>query len=267
MRSPTIPRSENSKIGAFESLLIATMFSEVCMPTLCWIAPEMPAARYSFGATVLPVWPICAGVREPAGVDDRAGRGDGRVAAERRWRGPRRAGSPRPCRGRGRRRRGRRRPRCRRRAPRCSPRMTIVRLVGERRSTRRRGPRPPPAPAPDSRISNALRRPMMMPVPPRVVDLGDRGVAEDRALGDELAVRRRCTAVTSIATPMPQARGEAGADLEAEQAAAEQRVVVAAGGRSPRPSRRRPAARGPRGPRRAAPSWRRSRRASRRARR
>ena len=59
-RSPTMPRSENSKIGALASLLIATMFSEDCMPTLCWIAPEMPAARYSFGATVLPVWPICA---------------------------------------------------------------------------------------------------------------------------------------------------------------------------------------------------------------
>ena len=44
-RSPTMPRSENSKIGAFESLLMATMFSEPCMPTLCWIAPEMPAAR------------------------------------------------------------------------------------------------------------------------------------------------------------------------------------------------------------------------------
>ena len=44
-RSPTTPRSENSKIGAFGSLLIATMFSELCMPTLCWIAPEMPAAR------------------------------------------------------------------------------------------------------------------------------------------------------------------------------------------------------------------------------
>ena len=44
-RSPTTPRSENSKIGAFGSLLIATMFSEDCMPTLCWIAPEMPAAR------------------------------------------------------------------------------------------------------------------------------------------------------------------------------------------------------------------------------
>ena len=44
-RSPTMPRSENSKIGALESLLMATMFSEACMPTLCWIAPEMPAAR------------------------------------------------------------------------------------------------------------------------------------------------------------------------------------------------------------------------------
>ena len=55
-----MPRSENSKIGALESLLMATMFSEACMPTLCWIAPEMPAARYSFGATVLPVWPIWA---------------------------------------------------------------------------------------------------------------------------------------------------------------------------------------------------------------
>ena len=30
------------------------------MPTLCWIAPEMPSATYSFGDTVLPVWPTCA---------------------------------------------------------------------------------------------------------------------------------------------------------------------------------------------------------------
>ncbi len=44
-RSPTTPRSENSKIGAFGSLLIATMFSAFCMPTLCWMAPEIPAAR------------------------------------------------------------------------------------------------------------------------------------------------------------------------------------------------------------------------------
>ena len=44
-RSPTTPRSQNSKIGAFGSLLIARMFSELCIPTLCWMAPEIPAAR------------------------------------------------------------------------------------------------------------------------------------------------------------------------------------------------------------------------------
>src|SRR5581483_3199673 len=59
-RSPTTPRSANSKMGAFGSLLIATITFEPCMPTLCWIAPEMPSATYSFGDTVLPVWPTCA---------------------------------------------------------------------------------------------------------------------------------------------------------------------------------------------------------------
>ena len=59
-RSPTTPRSENSKIGAFGSLLIETITLEPCMPTLCWIAPEMPSATYSFGETVLPVCPTCA---------------------------------------------------------------------------------------------------------------------------------------------------------------------------------------------------------------
>src|SRR5581483_7887477 len=54
-RSPTTPRSANSKIGAFGSLLIATIVFDPCMPTLCWIAPEMPSAMYSFGETVLPV--------------------------------------------------------------------------------------------------------------------------------------------------------------------------------------------------------------------
>src|SRR6478672_6611700 len=43
-RSPTTPRSANSKIGAFASLLIAMIVPELCMPTLCWIAPEMPSA-------------------------------------------------------------------------------------------------------------------------------------------------------------------------------------------------------------------------------
>src|SRR6266581_3856547 len=42
--SPTTPRSLNSKIGAFGSLLTATITLELCMPTLCWIAPEMPSA-------------------------------------------------------------------------------------------------------------------------------------------------------------------------------------------------------------------------------
>src|SRR5262249_24124526 len=45
--SPTTPRSLNSKIGAFPSLLIATIVPELCMPTLCWMAPEMPSATYS----------------------------------------------------------------------------------------------------------------------------------------------------------------------------------------------------------------------------
>ena len=43
-RSPTTPRSEYSKMAAFGSLLIATIVPEPCIPTLCWIAPEMPAA-------------------------------------------------------------------------------------------------------------------------------------------------------------------------------------------------------------------------------
>ena len=42
--SPTTPKSANSKIGAFGSLLIATIVPELCIPTLCWIAPEIPHA-------------------------------------------------------------------------------------------------------------------------------------------------------------------------------------------------------------------------------
>ena len=42
--SPTTPRSLNSKIGAFASLLMATIVFELCMPTLCWIAPLIPSA-------------------------------------------------------------------------------------------------------------------------------------------------------------------------------------------------------------------------------
>ena len=27
------------------------------MPAKCWMAPEMPMAKYTSGATILPVWP------------------------------------------------------------------------------------------------------------------------------------------------------------------------------------------------------------------
>ena len=40
--SPTMPKSAISKIGASASLLMATMVSEVCIPTRCCTAPEMP---------------------------------------------------------------------------------------------------------------------------------------------------------------------------------------------------------------------------------
>ena len=42
--SPTMPRSAIEKIGASSSLLMAMMFFEPFMPTMCWVAPEMPAA-------------------------------------------------------------------------------------------------------------------------------------------------------------------------------------------------------------------------------
>ncbi len=42
--SPTTARSQNSKIGARGSLLSAMIVSELCMPTLCWTAPDTPRA-------------------------------------------------------------------------------------------------------------------------------------------------------------------------------------------------------------------------------
>src|SRR6201992_452174 len=46
-------------MGASGSLLTAAMVLEVCIPARCWIAPEIPMARYSCGETVLagcPTW-------------------------------------------------------------------------------------------------------------------------------------------------------------------------------------------------------------------
>lgn len=58
-RSPTNPTSATWKIGASASLLIAAMTLLSFMPARCCIAPEMPAHRYSCGATFLPVCPTC----------------------------------------------------------------------------------------------------------------------------------------------------------------------------------------------------------------
>ena len=65
------------------------------------------------------------------------------------------------------------------------------------------------------------------------MDVGDARVLEDRALGDELAVLH-ADAGDLHAHAGVQARGQAGADLEAEQAAAEERVAVAAVADDPR---------------------------------
>ncbi len=43
-RSPTIPKSAMSKIGASGFLSIATIVRAVCMPARCWMAPEIPSA-------------------------------------------------------------------------------------------------------------------------------------------------------------------------------------------------------------------------------
>ena len=110
-------------------------------------------------------------------------------------------------------------------APRCSPRCDHLRLQRERREldvdvldlARRRSPDCLALERVEAADDDALAL---------VAGLGDRRVAEDRALGDELAaldgdggdLHRHARA---------EPRGEAGADLEAEQAAAEQRVVVA----------------------------------------
>src|SRR5438094_10623479 len=46
-------------MGASGSLLTATMVLLPFIPARCWIAPEIPAAMYSLGATTLPVCPTC----------------------------------------------------------------------------------------------------------------------------------------------------------------------------------------------------------------
>jgi hypothetical protein len=49
-------------------LLIATITLLSFMPARCWMAPLMPQAMYSCGATILPVWPDLPVVGRVAGV-------------------------------------------------------------------------------------------------------------------------------------------------------------------------------------------------------
>jgi len=54
-KSPTIPKVAILNIGAFGSLLMAIILLGICMPTKCWIAPEIPQAMYNNSeATVFP---------------------------------------------------------------------------------------------------------------------------------------------------------------------------------------------------------------------
>jgi len=36
---------------------MATIVREEDMPARCWMAPEIPMAKYTVGFTTLPVWP------------------------------------------------------------------------------------------------------------------------------------------------------------------------------------------------------------------
>ena len=64
-----MPRSARAKIGASGSLLTATMALEVCIPARCWMAPEMPAAMYSWGDNGLAGLADLVRVRIPASID------------------------------------------------------------------------------------------------------------------------------------------------------------------------------------------------------
>ena len=109
--------------------------------------------------------------------------------------------------------------------PRCSPRWTIDALVDQADSSTSTSTTSA-VPLPPSAMSNALRRPMMMPGLADVTDVDDRGVLQDRALGDELSVLHLDRGDLHGHTGV-EAGCQAGADLEPEKAAAEQRIAEA----------------------------------------
>ncbi len=187
----------------------------------------MPAARYSFGETVLPVWPIWAAYGyQPASTTARVAATallpPNALASASASSKPSALPRPRPPATR------MSAPSMSTSAPRCSPRLTIV-------AWRRPG-RVLDVDVDDlgvvgvggvrlvdlERVDPADDDPQVAPV----VRDRDLGVLQDRALGDELAVLGADRGDLHRHAGL-LARGQAGADLEAEQAAAEQRVAVA----------------------------------------
>ena len=53
-KSPTIPKVAILNIGVFGYLLMAIILLEICIPTKCWIVPEILQAMYNSEATVFP---------------------------------------------------------------------------------------------------------------------------------------------------------------------------------------------------------------------
>ena len=81
-----MPRSATPKIGASLSLLMAMMFFEPFMPTMCWVAPEMPRAMYTSGFTTLPVWPTWYEYgTQPASTMARLAPGASRAIVDAGW--------------------------------------------------------------------------------------------------------------------------------------------------------------------------------------
>ena len=66
-----MPRSATPKIGASLSLLIAMMFFEPFMPTMCWVAPGDAGGDVDGRLDDLAGLADLVAVRHPAGVDDR----------------------------------------------------------------------------------------------------------------------------------------------------------------------------------------------------
>ena len=144
-RSPTIPRSENSKIGAFGSLLIATMFSERLHADLVLDRAGDAGRQVQLRRDRLAGLADLA--RRTGTSRRRPPRASRRPRRRARSRATRRARSPRPCRARGRRPRGCRRPRCSRR----------------RRAARRARPSSPSSSAPRAGRPRPRPRPSRRP--------------------------------------------------------------------------------------------------------